>query len=284
MKIILNTDKQKFRFMKNADFPGILQRIESGDRIKFECLKIFPSGHLFYAAESCTSSMDLAWYLREKGAFPDWSSVLAENQTNGRGQFRRKWNSPPGNLYASLCLPSNIIRQFTLIPSLIAFSIQNFLRRLGISSEYKWPNDILVSRKKVGGILVEEKKGVLIAGIGINLSNAPVLEDPGDTQFFPAAHLYEFGLLLKPLEIWPFIVREVYNQAHFFFNDEEGENLLKELEKRMAFIGENVMFKSPYGRKFPAMVAGLSITGGIRLITADGEKIQHTGSIFPIYY
>ena len=60
-----------------------------------------------------------------------------------------------------------------------------------------------------------------------------------------------------------------------FSHNPSCEKLLKTLEGCMAYMGEKVVFKTYDGKEFPAVVAGLSKTGGIRLETADGEKILH---------
>ena len=265
-------------------FQKIPRLMENGDRNTLNCLKLPFSGHLLYTAESCTSTMDLAWNLHAESAFPEWSSVLAERQDNGRGQFGRNWSSPSGNLYASLCLPEKKSGLFPLTPLLLAYAIQKALSDQGVGSEFKWPNDILVCRKKVGGILVEEKSGISIAGIGINLSVAPIIQNLKQSRSFPAACLREFGLSLKPHEIWLSIIREISSHFQFFSCDTTIEKLLQKLESNMAFLGERVVFRSVYGDEFPAVVAGLSGTGGIRLITPEGEKIHHSGSIFPVFY
>jgi BirA family transcriptional regulator, biotin operon repressor / biotin---[acetyl-CoA-carboxylase] ligase len=238
----------------------------------------------FYTDELCSSSMDLAWKLHETRDFPEWSSVVVERQQNGRGQFGRTWFSPSGNLYASLRLPSEPTRSFPLAPFFIANAISRVLNDLRLDSEFKWPNDILICRKKAGGVLIEERAGVLIAGIGINVSEAPILSELRDPEAIPATHLKAFGVLLNPLELWSSIIREVMDQVHILSSKKGSDGLFGALEGRMAFLGEKVIFKTHDARQFPAVVAGLSRDGGIRLITADGEKILHSGSLFPVIY
>jgi BirA family transcriptional regulator, biotin operon repressor / biotin---[acetyl-CoA-carboxylase] ligase len=238
----------------------------------------------FYTAEFCSSSMDLAWKHHEAMNFPEWSSVVVERQQNGRGQFGRTWLSPSGNLYASLRLPSEPTRSFSSAPFLMANAISKVLRDLRLDSEFKWPNDILICRKKAGGVLIEERAGVLIAGIGINVSEAPIMIELRDAGAIPATHLKAFGVLLTPLELWSFIIREVMDQTHILSSKKGGDKLFRALEGRMAFLGEKVVFKTHDARQFPAVVAGLSRDGGIRLKTADGEKILHSGSLFPVIY
>jgi BirA family transcriptional regulator, biotin operon repressor / biotin---[acetyl-CoA-carboxylase] ligase len=238
----------------------------------------------FYTAGLCSSSMDLAWKLHEAMDFPEWSSVVVERQQNGRGQFGRTWISPSGNLYASLRLPSEPTRSSPLAPFLIANAISKVLSELRLDSEFKWPNDILICRKKAGGVLLEERAGVLIAGIGINVSEAPVMSGLRDPGAIPATHLMAFGVCLTPLELWSWIIQEVMDQVHILSSKKGSDGLFRALEGRMAFLGEKVVFKTHDAKQFPAVVAGLSRDGGIRLKTAGGEKILHSGSLFPVIY
>lgn len=243
-----------------------------------------PLEYPFYKAKLCSSSMDLAWDLHEAGSFPVWSSVVVEKQQNGRGQFGRTWLSPSGNLYASLRLPSEPQGSFPLTPFLIASAIHKVLSDLKLDSEFKWPNDILVCRKKVGGVLIEEKADVLIAGIGINVSEAPVMTSLRCSGAVPATNLKAFGVLLTPLELWSSIIQEIMDHIHVFSSNTSSDKLLRALEGRMAFLGEKVVFKTHDARQFSAVVAGLSRNGGIRLKTTDGEKILYSGSLFPVMY
>jgi len=268
--MILFADKQKIS--------------NTGKPIRLRCYENPPVGVPFYTAEICSSSMDLAWYLHELMAFPEWSSVLVNRQDNGRGQCGRDWISPSGNLYASVRLPIEPLRSFPLTHFLITCAIYKVLMNLGLSSEFKWPNDILVCRKKVGGVLIEEKSGVLIVGIGINLSESPGINALRDPKALPAAHLKSFGVLLNPFELWSSLIQQIMGHIRGFSHNPSCEKLLKTLEGCMAYMGEKVVFKTYDGKEFPAVVAGLSKTGGIRLETADGEKILHSGSLFPLVY
>ena len=118
----------------------------------------------------------------EAGA-PSGTLLFAESQTAGRGQFGRVWNSAPGlGLWFSLLLRLEI--NDNSIPSLSAFAavaLVNTIRDLGIEGAgIKAPNDVLISGRKVAGILVETRVGknpFAVVGIGLNVNHA--------TQDFP---------------------------------------------------------------------------------------------------
>jgi len=114
----------------------------------------------------------------EAGA-PSGTLLFAESQTAGRGQFGRVWNSAPGlGLWFSLLLRLEI--NDNSIPSLSAFAavaLVNTIHDLGIESVgIKAPNDVLISGRKVAGILVETRVGknpFAVVGIGLNVNHAP---------------------------------------------------------------------------------------------------------------
>jgi BirA family transcriptional regulator, biotin operon repressor / biotin---[acetyl-CoA-carboxylase] ligase len=234
-----------------------------------------------YYCECATSTMDAAFLLAARDRFPEWSSVLAGQQKNGRGQFKRTWISPPGNLYASIRLPQPD-REFPLTPFILALAVNRVLTGLGLFAEFKWPNDILVNREKAGGILVEERPGVTIAGVGLNLSGAPPVSEMRSCGAIPACCLKESGVFLPPLELWQAIAGSIMDHLARFRNRPDRAGLVRSLGKSLAFAGERVVTTAPDGREFPATVAGLSESGGIRLKTQEGEKILFSGSILPI--
>lgn len=130
-----------------------------------------------YIYKRLSSTLDMA---RELGAAQDvtpWSSIVAGSQSGGRGQLRRHWESPEGNMYAALCLPRE--RPFSEIACApaVGYLLVQALRHMGLDVYLKWPNDIVQWRAqeayKVGGILVEESRYGIWAGIGLNMRYSP---------------------------------------------------------------------------------------------------------------
>lgn len=123
-----------------------------------------------------TSTNDELLRRGEAGA-PEGTLLFAEKQTAGRGQFQRPWNSAAGlGLWFSLLLRLKV--NDATIPSLSAFAavaLVNTIRMLGISDYgIKAPNDVLLSGRKVAGILVETRPGrnpFAVIGIGLNVNH-----------------------------------------------------------------------------------------------------------------
>ena len=117
--------------------------------------------------------------------------VISETQTNGRGQYGRKWISSKGNLFVSFFNELNkkdlSINTITKINCLIVKKLLSMFTKKKII--FKKPNDILINKKKISGILQEviflNKKKFLITGIGINIVKNPYIRN------YPATNLQE---------------------------------------------------------------------------------------------
>jgi BirA family biotin operon repressor/biotin-[acetyl-CoA-carboxylase] ligase len=115
--------------------------------------------------------------------------VIAEEQTAGRGRRGRKWFSPKGGLYFSVILrPPIKVNEAVGIVVAAGLAIAKILNEnCGLRVEAKWPNDILLDRKKVCGILTEvnsvgEKVNYAVVGIGINVNSAVSKEFPEELK------------------------------------------------------------------------------------------------------
>jgi BirA family biotin operon repressor/biotin-[acetyl-CoA-carboxylase] ligase len=120
-------------------------------------------------------------FLREHyHSIPHGTVVVADTQTRGRGRFRRRWQSGRGGLWFSILLKQNHVGKTFLLTFAAAVSVVKAVRGLGLPAVVKWPNDVLLSNRKVCGILTENIiKGssvVTIVGIGINVNNRVDLE------------------------------------------------------------------------------------------------------------
>lgn len=131
-----------------------------------------------YYFDTVSSTMDTAWQLAIKGS-PDGTIILTESQTKGRGRLGRSWFSPKyKGIYLSLILRPKILpNQTPLITLMSAVSVCEAIKeKTGITCQIKWPNDILVHHKKIGGILTElnaetDLSRFVVVGIGLNVNN-----------------------------------------------------------------------------------------------------------------
>ena len=129
-----------------------------------------------YEYEVAGSTNDIARHL------PAWNAVRADAQTGGRGRYGRAFVSDPGGLWISAVVPSEGTPSRWLGFSLVVgWYVREALRDLGVAeARVRWPNDLLIDRRKIAGILIEQSSAqTFIVGLGMNVSNVPWERDAG---------------------------------------------------------------------------------------------------------
>jgi len=119
--------------------------------------------------DSCTSTQELLDLSMEEGAV-----ATADFQTSGRGRLGRSWEAPPGEaLLASVLLKPPGTRPLPQLALVAGVAVADALERLTeLAVQIKWPNDVMLRRAKVAGILAEARDGAVVLGMGINLNQA----------------------------------------------------------------------------------------------------------------
>ena len=133
-------------------------------------------GREIFFFETLDSTNTTASELTEKA--PDGTVVLSDSQNKGRGRLGRTWISPSGvNIYMSVILKPHIrVKDSSFITLMSAVACVTALKNVtGMGITTKWPNDLMINNKKVGGILTElksqrQKITSAIVGIGINVN------------------------------------------------------------------------------------------------------------------
>ncbi len=127
-----------------------------------------------YAFERAASTMEEAHALAADGA-PEGTLVFAKQQTQGRGRLGRIWESPEGGAYCSIIVrPQRATAEIPQLSLVAGLAVIEGLRQLThLHPSIRWPNDVLVEGKKLAGILVEVKVGVVVIGIGVNVAASP---------------------------------------------------------------------------------------------------------------
>lgn len=230
----------------------------------------------------CTSSMDLAWRLSANDLLPSWGSVLAVSQQSGRGQMRREWCSPPGNLYAAWLWPG-LPRQWDRLASLLAgFILCRTLQAYEPRLLIKWPNDLLLGEHKVGGVLVEEREGRLLIGFGLNLASAPGFEAMRTGTSVRAGLLDSLCRGFGPLQLWLRMLGPAVSELNRLLAGDPVE-FLRAMEHILAWRGLQIQVKESGEHGWRGTIVGLTDDGGLRLAGVDGEQVLYSGSILPLY-
>lgn len=231
---------------------------------------------IFY--EATTSTNDKVLELGKEGI--EGTVVIADAQEHGRGRFGRAWISPPGvNLYFTVLLkPSLLPKEVAIITLTAAVAIVSAIREcIGLNAAIRWPNDILIRDKKVGGILTEMKSYMdriefiaLGMGINVNMSSGMLPEDIKSSATSlsiekgePVNRVELLGTILHKLEYWYKALLSGRKKA-----------LLNEWLHLDATIGKKVSVKTPK-RIISGIAEGISEEGEliIRLPSGALEKM-----------
>lgn len=131
-----------------------------------------------YASIDSTNTRAMVW--ARQGA-PDGALVCAEEQTAGRGRLGRRWHAPAGSslLFSLILRPSIAPSHAQQITMLCSLGILTAVRSItGVEALIKWPNDLVIGGKKVGGILTElglvgQRLDFVVVGVGLNVNLDP---------------------------------------------------------------------------------------------------------------
>ncbi|MHC1744408.1 MAG: biotin--[acetyl-CoA-carboxylase] ligase [Syntrophobacteraceae bacterium] len=223
--------------------------------------------------------------LAAQGA-PHGTTVVAEHQTAGRGRLRRIWNSPENSgIYVSLLftapLPAHRAPQAPLV---IALALARILRsRFALNASIKWPNDVLISGRKVSGILAEmqldqDEVRHLVVGVGINV-NQTEGQFVGDFRYPPTSLAIELNRHVSRKEVLVAFLEE--SEDVFDGLAEDGfANYLKEFENLSALLGKEVAVQTG-DQSVVGVVRGFTTEGALRLLPKEGkpEEIIWAGDV-----
>lgn len=237
---------------------------------------------LFFEQTGSTNDVALAWAASDA---PDLALVYAEEQTAGRGRGDHQWFASPGAaLMFSLVLRPRAGEEQSvpLFSALGALAVCRALEALGLHPEIKWPNDVLLSRRKVCGILAEsvwtgETVDSIVLGIGVNVE--PEAVPPPDQLDFPAtclkAECAGQGLReSEPCSDRLALLREILLSIIEWRGQMATDAFRQAWEGRLAFRGERVAIWDGERKMGEGQVEGLGEDGSLRLRSAQGKALS----------
>ena len=226
--------------------------------------------------DSIGSTNDAAMQWATAGA-PEGALVLADTQTSGRGRTGRRWVTQPGTALAfSLVLHPTLAEraQMGLFSPLAALALVETLHtHYGLqTAQIKWPNDVLIQRRKTAGILVEaawvdQIAQAVIIGVGVNVASSAV--PPADQVRFPATSLEEqlgftpdretlLAQVLTALFHWrPQLTEAAFRQAW---------------QHHLAFRGEQIRLQEEGEQDLLGELLGINEQGNLRLRLQSGQE------------
>ena len=224
---------------------------------------------LYYKSETQSTNDDLIT-LAKAGAEVG-TVVVAEEQTRGRGRRGAAWHCATGKaLVFSYLADWQTVRELPLLPSLLSgVAVARVLERFRISAQVKWPNDLLINRRKVAGILTEVTGDALIIGLGLNVS---VDSFPQELSESASSLLRETGSLIARELLLAEIIKEfsqsLSNRSNLTISD---------LRSRCALTG-NAVSLGHNGERVEGHVRGLSDEGELILFNGHTHIVINQAS------
>jgi BirA family biotin operon repressor/biotin-[acetyl-CoA-carboxylase] ligase len=235
-------------------------------------LRDLPLGGIRYFDQT-TSTNDVALAWAAEGA-PDLALGCADVQTEGRGRVKRKWFTPPGSALAFSLVLRPSPGEERSIPTFSALGAMAVVEAVGgknLHPEIKWPNDVLIRRRKFCGVLAEavwvgEKVEQIVLGIGVNIRPGSV--PPAEGLNFPATCLEaEAG---RDIERLP-LLREILTALLYWRPLVSSSIFLHAWSNRLAFRGEQVEVWTEGMTVKTGQLEGLESDGSLRLRSLEGE-------------
>lgn len=231
-----------------------------------------------YHFDIAASTNDTAKALGARGA-PEGALVVAEAQSAGRGRLGRDWLSPPGlGLYASLllrpALPPSELPPITLTTAVAV--VRALTRAAGVIPGIKWPNDLILGGKKVGGILTEmetesDQIRYLVVGLGLNVNNP---DFPPDLETIATSLARETGRTFPRvpiLQAWLEEFEVLYQQ----FLGQGFLEILAEWKEHTVTLGKRVIVRQG-ARQLEGLALEVAADGALLLETTPGDVVRVT--------
>ncbi len=240
------------------------------------------AGRKLYYLESTGSTNTDAKRLAEEGE-PHGTTIVANMQTAGKGRRGRTWQSPAGaNTYFTILLkPDFSPDKASMLTLVMALSVAEAIEEItGLKADIKWPNDIVVHKKKVVGMLTEmsttpemDEIQYVVIGVGTNVNydspeNFPEELRPTATSLrMEAGHLINRAALTERMLAWFEVNYEKFEETL------DLSGLMDSYEKHLINVGAQVRVLDPAG-EYTGISRGINAVGELLVEKENGETIN----------
>jgi BirA family biotin operon repressor/biotin-[acetyl-CoA-carboxylase] ligase len=210
--------------------------------------------------------MDLIHELAERGADAG-SMVIATEQLQGRGSRGRPWHSPPGGLWLSALYRPSSTGGLELLSVRVGLAVARALDpHVPTPVRLKWPNDLMLGGRKLGGILCEARwqgavLGWIAVGVGLNVRN-PIPDELRE----PAVSLIELEPDIR-------LENVLHSVSAALRSLDLGAERLSPAELEL-FAGRSWLDGREIREPLPGIVAGLNDDGALRVRTPQGSHVS----------
>ncbi|MBD3182427.1 biotin--[acetyl-CoA-carboxylase] ligase [Candidatus Poribacteria bacterium] len=269
---------QACRWTADGVLPDIMEKLDLmvSDEIK-NGLDTNILGNRIYCYSKTSSTNDIATKLAQDGA-SEGTIVVAENQTKGRGRRERRWIAPMGTsiLMSIILRPQINITEASILTLMAASAVAVSIKYVtGITAKIKWPNDLVIDKKKVSGILTEartqgKKISYVVLGIGVTV-NIPENRFPDEIRDFATSLSMEKGETVSRIILLQEILRQLERRYLSLMNRENYE-LMQEWKNLSSTIGSRVKVVLPK-RIFHGLAVDFDQTGAL-LVRLDENQVK----------
>jgi len=244
-------------------------------------------GRTLRLLEEAPSTNTVAMRLGQEGA-PQGTVVVAETQTAGRGRAGRQWYSPPGkNLYCSVIIrtmpsPDQMTVWLGWVPLIAGLATASAVRTTSaLQPSLKWPNDILISARKVGGVLCESTgvgtpHAFVIVGIGLNV-NLLREEFPDDLREIATSMASEASRPFDRATVLATLLLELETRCETFLAGRHGD-LMNEYVLRCSTVGRQVRAELAHGERVEGYAESILPDGSLRIVQKGRSARPGSGS------
>jgi len=201
--------------------------------------------------------------------------LSADNQTDGYGRRNAKWFSYKGNIHLSILVkPKCSINEVNQLSFMTSITLGDTLKKIksNINIKYKWPNDILLNKKKIAGVIVETSSFVnkkikwVIIGIGLNIKKSPNL----NTKEFKITSLNKEKIYVRKDDFIDSFLQRFFRNYESW--KKKGFNFIKKDWISNVYKKNNKIVVKYQNNYIKGKILDLLINGGIKLKTSKETK------------
>ena len=241
--------------------------------------------------DTAESTQGVALDLASKKQEANGTVVIANEQRNARGRLKRKWISPPGGLWFSVLLRPEIpTAAITLLPFVAALAVREAIVRItSLDAHVKWPNDVMISARKVAGILLDvsteaEHVNYAVIGIGINanIDESEIALKIVDTQGITSLKT-ELGREVDMLGLLALILEKL--EGYLDLLTRSGASaIISEWKNCTDMLGRRVVVSQNYATVHEGLAIDLLEDGSLVVQAESGNEITVTSGDVRVRY
>ena len=238
-------------------------------------------GNKIYIFDELTSTMDLSKDMISKN-IDEGTTIIANNQSKGRGSNERKWVSNGEDALFSIILKP-LISNLNLLSIITSYSIMKVLEKITTKDiKIKWPNDVLVDGKKISGVLIENYIQIntySIIGVGININSN---HNHNENFIYPSISIKD--ILGKNTPKFS-IIKLFLNRFQKDYNDLINDKIkISDISNNLFRLGELTSFRSNYKKlqkktkNEKYKIISLNVDGSLKVSNSIGDEINISSS------